>query len=223
MTNPQGHQLLYDNITYERCATTKYLGISAGGSITPLLGDFEDSWQIAKYITVSNCKAIKDTDQYYTSSRTLLVYNCEHFNFINNEGFGLTHGGGIESGLIAGNTFGGWTINKTRGCFHPHVEMRDNIASRVTVTVRKYDSVKMSEKAIYSTSEGEELPNVLPDDVSEDSVLVRYQSLYIDTDYNDRIEPMIAFANSTFKIHVQYDYFKLRKCKSETVGVDYVN
>lgn len=223
LTNPQGHQLLYDNITYERCATTKYLGISAGGSITPLLGDFEDSWQIAKYITVSNCKAIKDTDQYYTSSRTLLVYNCEHFDFVNNEGFGLTHGGGIESGLIAGNTFGGWTINKTRGCFHPHVEMRDNVASRVTVTVRKYDSVKMSEKAIYSTSEGEELPSVLPDDVSEDSVLVRYQSLYIDTDYNDRIEPMIAFANSTFKIHVQYDYFKLRKCKSETVGVDYVN
>jgi len=78
---------LYDNITFERCANTRYLGVSSGGSITPTLGDFEDSWQWAKYVTMSNCTYIPDPEK--KSSGHLIAYNCEHFNYINNKNISL--------------------------------------------------------------------------------------------------------------------------------------
>lgn len=225
--NPQGRQILYENLTFERCATDKYLGISSGGLITPVLCDFEDSWQWAKYITIKDCTYISNTDPTISSSNMFIVYNAECFDFINNTNIKLKQGGGVESGIIAGNTFSSWQIMKTRSCFHPHMEMTDNISKNTSVKATAYDSVKSKIDAVatstgeYEEGDGDEITPAEQTDATEEDVVINVTQ--IDTDYDDAIEPVIAFTDSTFRTHITYDYFKLRKCLSDTVGIDYIN
>lgn len=208
--NPGGRQLLYDNITFTRCATTKYLGISSGGSITPLLGDFEDSWNWGKHISIRNCEHIKDSSQ--SSSSNITIYAGEHIEFKNNNGFSLKFGGMVEGGIIKDNVIRSWLIEKTRSCFHPHTEIKNNNINSLSVYVKPSDDVEthITEETAYDVS-GTTEP-VVEIDVTQ-----------IDTAYNDTIEPVIAMANCVFKKMIKYDYFKLRHCKVDTVAVDYIN
>lgn len=219
LSNPQGRQLLYDNITLERCATTKYLGISSGGSITPLLGDFEDSWQWAKYITIKNCTHISDSTQ--SSSKLLVAYSCEFMDFINNTNISLKLGGNVESGLFKDNNIPGFIMTKSRGCFHPYLEIRDNIIGRFTGSITNYESILMeiqqdtdddnSEEDNYGIEDSEEQTQETDVDITE-----------IDTEYNDLIEKIVPMSYSTFKLPINYGYFKLRKCLMDIDGFDYI-
>lgn len=214
--NPQGRQLLYDNITFERCANTRYLGVSSGGSITPTLGDFEDSWQWAKYVTMSNCTYIPDPEK--KSSGHLIAYNCEHFNYINNKNISLKQGGGIESGIIKDSYLTSWEILRTRSCFHPQVEYSDNIVNSLSVTTTLYDSTKIvvvedDEDQIDVIDIGGDGQNEEGDDT------LKFDE--IDVDYNDRMEPVISFSNCTFKRPIRYGDFKLRKSSVDVIKLDY--
>lgn len=225
ITNPQGRQILYDNITFYNCASTQYLGLGAGGRITPFLGDFEDSWQWAKYITVKNCKCVgginevNEDGETYSASRLLVAYNAEHFDFIGNINLSLKQGGGIESGLIKDNIIKVWNLLRTRSCFHPHVEMSDNNANTVNVTTTLYDSIK---ETINPPAEPEEGEEVTPTE-SSDTEEIYADVTEVDSDYDDTIEPVIAFSNCIFDNNIVYGYFKLRHCKVDTINVDYIN
>lgn len=218
LTNPQGRQLLYDNLTLYKCATTEHLGTSSGGSITPLLGDFEDSWQWAKHICVRNCEHISYSGQ--SSSKMLLAYCCESMTYVNNKNISLKLGGNVESGLFADNSIPGFVMTKSRGCFHPFLEIKNNYIGRFTASATNYESVMLT---IQEQSDGDTTVEDVPvGDSEEGNEEVEIDITEIDTEYNDLMEKIIPISYSTFKLPINYGYFKLRKCLMDINGFDYI-
>lgn len=208
--NPYGRQFLFDNIKFYHCATQAYLGISAGGSITPLLSDWEDSWNWTKYIRVSNCTHYPDKSQ--NGSSNITAYSGEGVEFINNKGFTIRLGGMVESVSIKDCDLKGITMSRTRSAFHPHYEIMNNRLVGFGASIKDTDEVdkKVTEETAGLT--------VTTESTEPDKVVVSY-----DTAFDDILETTIAFTDCTFKHMIGYGYFKLRHCKVDTLGLDYIN
>lgn len=126
--NPIGKQILYDNILYRRIVNSDLLRQGSGGTVTPLLGDFEDCWENAKYITIRNCELDRSNNDDVTSAM-LVIYACEFFDFINNYNISLSFGTkthNVESALIKGSAIPFIQIYKNRAAFNPHLEFTGN-------------------------------------------------------------------------------------------------
>lgn len=97
-----------------------------------MVADFEDGWQNLRNVLFKNCNVSGSL-----GVSLFTVNYCTNLDFIENNGFGFSALGGLESGFVEGNAINGMVIERTGMCFYPNVIYDNNDVRTLSVVDNK--------------------------------------------------------------------------------------